>query len=281
MNKPLCIYHGPNCLDGFTAAWVVRKHFASYAEPKEVEFHAGVYGKEPPDVTGREVIIVDFSYPLDVLERMAKDASSITVIDHHKTSAEALLGHLPPGVVAYFGMERSGARLAWDFYFPEKEAPDIVRFVEDRDLWRFRYEDTRAYCQYLGSFDQSFEQWDYAAEGGIETSAIIVLGQELLRQHERHLRTCLQMGARVMTIGGHTVPVCNVPVMYASDAGNRLAAPASFAAAYFDTETGRQFSLRSTDEGLDVEEIAKLYGGGGHRNAAGFKVPRDHELARL
>ncbi|WP_277343388.1 DHHA1 domain-containing protein [Pseudomonas viridiflava] len=36
--------------------------------------------------------------------------------------------------------------------------------------------------------------------------------------------------------------------------------------------------MRSTDEGLDVSEIAKLYGGGGHRNASGFRVPFGHEL---
>ena len=30
--------------------------------------------------------------------------------------------------------------------------------------------------------------------------------------------------------------------------------------------------LRSTDDGLDVSEIAKQYGGGGHRNAAGFRM---------
>lgn len=31
----------------------------------------------------------------------------------------------------------------------------------------------------------------------------------------------------------------------------------------------------SLGDGLDVSEIAKLYGGGGHKNAAGFKVGYD------
>jgi nanoRNase/pAp phosphatase (c-di-AMP/oligoRNAs hydrolase) len=43
--------------------------------------------------------------------------------------------------------------------------------------------------------------------------------------------------------------------------------------------TSAIFSLRSTEEGLDVSEIAKLYGGGGHKHAAGFKVP--HELVKF
>jgi nanoRNase/pAp phosphatase (c-di-AMP/oligoRNAs hydrolase) len=31
---------------------------------------------------------------------------------------------------------------------------------------------------------------------------------------------------------------------------------------------------------MDVSAIALQYGGGGHEHAAGFKVDRDHELAK-
>ena len=60
--KILCIYHG-NCADGFGAAWAVRKRFGD-----EVEFHAGVYQTEPPDVSGRDVVMVDFSYKYNDLK---------------------------------------------------------------------------------------------------------------------------------------------------------------------------------------------------------------------
>ena len=64
-----------------------------------------------------------------------------------------------------------------------------------------------------------------------------------------------------------------------SDAGHLMAQGEPFAACYWDTLDGRVFSLRSTDEGLDVSAIASEYGGGGHAQAAGFKVPREHALA--
>jgi uncharacterized protein len=76
-----------------------------------------------------------------------------------------------------------------------------------------------------------------------------------------------------MQIGGHRVPVANLPAYLASDAGHLLAEGNPFAAIYFDSAEGRKFSLRSTDAGLDVAQIAQSYGGGGHRNAAGFKMP--------
>jgi len=81
-----------------------------------------------------------------------------------------------------------------------------------------------------------------------------------------------------MEIGGHCVPVANLPYTLVSDAGHLLAKGAPFAACYWDTPEGRVFSLRSTDEGLDVSAIAKQYGGGGHIHASGFRVPYGHPL---
>ena len=85
MTSYLCIYHG-NCADGFGAAWAVR------AALKDVEFFTGHYGDDPPDVTGRHVIMVDFSYKRPVLDRMAMAARSILILDHHKSAAEDLVG---------------------------------------------------------------------------------------------------------------------------------------------------------------------------------------------
>ncbi len=64
---------------------------------------------------------------------------------------------------------------------------------------------------------------------------------------------------------------------YASDAGNellKLHPRAVFAGTWLRRADGFiQWSLRSEDAREDVAEIAKKFGGGGHRNAAGFQVP--------
>jgi oligoribonuclease NrnB/cAMP/cGMP phosphodiesterase (DHH superfamily) len=82
-----------------------------------------------------------------------------------------------------------------------------------------------------------------------------------------------------MTIGGHSVPVASLPYTLVSDAAHAMAQGEPFAACYWDTAEARIFGLRSADDGIDVSEIAKTYGGGGHAKAAGFKVARSHELA--
>src|SRR5512135_1435251 len=136
--RPLCIYHA-NCADGLGAAWAVHK-----ALP-DVEFVAAKYGDSPYSskywhiggIVGRDILIVDFSYPLEVLKAMAKEARSVLVIDHHKTALEDLNDLAPPeygwkewqkeacpqfipetNLAAIFDLSRSGAGLTWDYLHP-------------------------------------------------------------------------------------------------------------------------------------------------------------------
>jgi len=260
--KKLCIYHG-NCADGFTSAWVVRK-----ALGEDVEFHVGVYQDAPPDVEGRDVVMVDFSYKRAVLEEIRERAASVLILDHHKT-AEADLRDLP-GVVSVFDMNRAGARITWDHYFPNQEPPKLLLHVEDRDLWRFALRKTREIQASVFAYPYEFKVWDFLMSADLEQLA--VEGEAIERKHFKDIRELVGVVTRRMNIGGHNVPIANLPYTLTSDAGHLLAKGEPFAGCYWDTPQGRVFSLRSTDEGLDVSAIAKQYGGGGHKNASGFRL---------
>lgn len=301
--KTICIYHH-NCADGFGAAWVVRKALGA-----GVQFHPGIYGEAPPDVAGKDVILVDFSYKYDVLVELSYKARSVIILDHHKSAAEdlgrlwkfhagvehdtrqedgtVLLGwrsafmHAEmqncPRIAACFDMERSGAMLAWDHFFPGQEAPQLLKHIQDRDLWRFQFEGTREIQANLFSYPYDFEVWDRLMN--LPALKMIEDGVAIERKHHKDVAELVAKTKRRMTIGGYDVPVANLPYTLTSDAGHLMAQDEPFAACYMDTTRNRYFSLRSTDAGLDVSEIAKLYGGGGHRNAAGFSVPFEHPLA--
>lgn len=280
--KTLCIYHS-NCADGFGAAWAVRLALGA-----DIEFHPAAYGKPAPDVAGRNVIIVDFSYPLATLQQMAEKATSILVIDHHKTAAEDL-AQLPKApssyllwmesydqLAAHFDMHRSGAGLTWDFFFPATPRPALINHIEDRDLWQFKLEGTREVMAAVFSYPQDFATWDRLMADDIDL--LWMAGLAIERKQQKDIADLVASNRRYLVIGDVTVPAINLPHTMASDAGHLLCKGQPFAAIYWDTAEGRSFSLRSTDEGDDVSAIAKQYGGGGHRNAAGFKVPFDHEL---
>lgn len=302
MTRPICIYHG-NCADGFTAAWVVRRKLPGF------EFHAGTYQDAPPDVTGRDVLMVDFSYKRPVLLEMAKSARSIVILDHHKSAAAALAGFREPApfeawtddgfplveedaepVAALFDMERSGAGLAWDFLYADEKRPLLVDYVEDRDLWRFNLPFSREINAVIMSYNYTFTSWE-ALNSRLKTADDVPLvageGAALDRKHRKDVYELVASLQRPLRIGGHVVPAANLPHTMTSDAGHLMCggipdphgAPADrikppFAACYWDSPKGVVFSLRSAWGGADVSEIAKRYGGGGHEHAAGFRVDR-------
>ena len=260
---PLCIYH-KNCADGFGAAWVVKMALG------DVEFFPAAYGEEPPDVGGRRVYMVDFSYKRPVLLEMAKKAELITIIDHHKTSAEDLVD-LPGNVETIFDMERSGAVLAWEYFFTGSPVPELLLTIQDRDLWRFERARTKEIMAALFSHPYDFSVWDSLIREG--DSQLELDGAAILRNHVKSVKEVIEASSRMMTIGGYVVPVVNAPFMMASDACNIMAAGFPFAASYWDSPSHRNFSLRSSVDGVDVSEVAKGYGGGGHKHASGFRVP--------
>lgn len=294
MWKPdLCIFHS-NCDDGFGAAYAVWKRWGD-----EVEFFPGRYGEAPPDVRDKNAIMVDFSYKYPVMREIGNAAKSVVVLDHHKTAQAEMLewgAKEPPWslsdklaatefdiahclmqntlpIIAWFDMNKSGARMAWEFCHPGLEVPRLLLHVEDRDLWRFDLPYTKHVSAALRSYKHSFERWDAMCEG--EVSPLIRDGGAILRAHEKNVAQHCE-NAYMDVVGGVIVPVVNVPYHYASDCADALlkAHPdAPFAAAWFRRKDGKlQYSLRSRDDRQDVSEIAKNYGGGGHRNAAGFEV---------
>jgi len=269
--KSLCIYHG-NCADGFTAAWVVRKAL------NDVEFHPGVYQNDPPLVDGRDIVMVDFSYKRPIMEKIVRAARTVLVLDHHKTAEEdlrglaesfAIEGNREGSAEVVFDMERSGARIAWDYYF-DSDPPPLLLHVEDRDLWRFKLPRTREIQACVFSYPYEFDVWDRLMASDMEELA--AQGEAIERKHFKDVRELVGVVTREMKIGGYHVPIANLPYTLTSDAGHLLTENHPFAGCYWDTPEGRVFSLRSRPEGVDVSEVAKHYGGGGHRNAAGFRL---------
>jgi oligoribonuclease NrnB/cAMP/cGMP phosphodiesterase (DHH superfamily) len=263
-DTPLVIYHG-NCQDGFTAAWAVWRAHPGW------DFYPAKHGDPPPDVTGKIVYMVDFSYKRPVILELAKQAQDITILDHHKT-AEADLVDLPDNVFVHFDLEKSGARLAWEHFHAGVLAPTIVVFVEDRDLWKFKYPNTKAYSAYLFAQPYDFNTWDgiaFLRERNL--GEIYTAGEAILQKQAKDTLELLQNKFKI-SIAGYEVWTCNLPYTFSSDAGHILAQGQPFGSTFYLDGNYAHFSLRSTDDGIDVSEIAKQYGGGGHKHAAGFKT---------
>jgi oligoribonuclease NrnB/cAMP/cGMP phosphodiesterase (DHH superfamily) len=262
MKKRLVIYHA-NCIDGFTAAWVAWLKFGDVA----TEYVAANYGDTAPTVEGRDVLVVDFSYPRDVMLGMREVASSLLVLDHHKT-AQASLEGLP---FAKFDMARSGAGIAWD-ELHGGERPWLVDYVEDRDLWRWKLSGSKPINAWISACKRDdFAMW--GALYGDGAPRALARGEAVLTFIDRYVSEMVEQ-ARLVRFEGHEVPIVNAPYINISELVGKLAESAPFALGWFHRADGLYaYSLRSRGaDGVDVSEIAKKYGGGGHQNSAGFTV---------
>lgn len=266
--KRLVIYHD-HCPDGFAAAWAAWHQFGD----GNAEYMAANYGDAPPDVAGRRVLVVDFSYPRADLEHMALVAEELQVLDHHKTAREALAG-LP---YAVFDMDRSGAGIAWDVlaakYSGEgrRARPWLIDYVEDRDLWRWKLPGSEKVNAWLGTLRYDFSVFEAVAMNPL-TDQIVAMGGAVLEANERYIESRVKE-AREVVMAGHTVPIVNTTHCVSETVG-RLAETRPFAVGWFQRGDGKfVFSLRSRGEGgVDVSEVAKRHGGGGHVHAAGFTL---------
>ncbi|BBC99128.1 phosphohydrolase [Sphingobium sp. YG1] len=295
--KPdIVIYHSP-CDDGFGAAWAAHQRWGD-----DVEYYPATYGKPAPDVTGKNVLMADFSYKRAALDQMTFAAKSIVILDHHKTAQEDLApfqfhecepgaispSEIPgilrdmdelgrPAVIAIFDMARSGARMTWDFCNGGIMPPLLIRYVEDRDLWRNSMTHGRAISLWLRSHRYDFDEWTRLSKMlDVDCGTVIASACAIETFYDQKVSEIVRT-ASPRLINNVQVPVANCTWAFASDVAHALliAHPdAPFAATYYDRGDGsRTYSLRSDDDRDDVSVHAKRYGGGGHRNAAGFEVP--------
>lgn len=292
---PFCIYHG-HCDDGFAAAWAVRAALGD-----QVEFFPGVYQKDPPDVSDRDVIMVDFSYKRPVIDEITRKAKSLLILDHHKTAAEDLEGMQAPfgngwdrhqrnvyqdtceGIggtpYALFDMSRSGAGLAWDFFHDGRARPEFIDYVEDRDLWRKLLPGGDEFTIALRSYSQDFDIWDHLVKAGPQS--LITEGRSIQRYYRLRVEELKRSAYKAQIVWddwGVPMPsyvaVANAPYFAASEVAGELCdmPGVDFGACYFEARPGEwQYSLRSRGT-FDVSAVAKSFGGGGHPGAAGFTV---------
>lgn len=276
----ICIYHA-NCDDGFAAAYAVWRRYGD-----DVKFIPAQYGGDIPAVSGKDVLIVDFSFKQADMQRLAGEARRIIVLDHHKTAEAELSGFIRlqcaggpfvkryadkivAGVGVCFDMNKSGCRLAWEYCFGDEPMPEWFAAVEDRDLWRFALPATKEICISIRSHPRHFHVWDSFDAGELATEG------SAIRRYVDMIVSNICDTAFVENIGGHDVPVAACSYDFVSETANQLlqrnpAAP--FAACVVRSYDGVTYSLRSMDDRMDVSKIAKANGGGGHRNAAGFRT---------
>lgn len=270
MTAPVYVVYHAECLDGFGAAWAAFQalgHQTNNGNP--VHYIPSKYGESPPDTDPEgQLYILDFSYNRTTMEALhLKHGGRLTLLDHHKTAMEELQGRIPG---CHFDMEKSGAIMAWDFFNPFTKPPELLDYVQDRDLWQWRLPQSRALNTALKEKPMEFDAWS-----SLSVKDLIEEGQGLMQEAYERIDAILESQIRI-EIGQERAPAVETEFMPSETAEVMLQRnPDASCVAVFHHSTSREglpatkFSLRSRGD-FDVSKMAKAEGGGGHAAAAGF-----------
>lgn len=266
MIQTTILYH--NDADGFAsalAAWM--RYGDTGAHYIEVRYNEPV--PEIPAGTKR-LFILDFSYSREICDELATHYD-LVVLDHHQT-AQADLADAP---YAIFDMSKAGCELAWEFFFPAEPLPELLAYVADRDLWAWELPNSKEVNAWIASLPKRFGKWAAVVMAGVGPVAILS-GQAILDSYQ-HLLGIMAEGAGATEIAGLPAVIVNSTMALHSELAEHLGQrhpQAELVAIYQDQPDGtRKYSLRTTRDNVDVSAIARQYGGGGHRKAAGFTLP--------
>ena len=264
--KTLIFYHG-GCSDGFSAAWVARQKFGDDAEYIAANFHQVL------DVKEKDIYMLDISIS-DKEEDIKKlmENNRLVFIDHHVTR-QNLVSIIPE---SYFATDRSGSVLAWEYFNPGKKTPALITYVQDQDLYSWKLPFAREIMISVNLSERSFDAWDKMVtdlEDETKKNEYIEKGKIIQDYYNKICDSMMEEGSIFVEFEKYEVYAINLPNMFRSDIGNNLALRKnSFGIVWSEDGEGVRISLRSVGD-FDVSEIAKKYGGGGHRNAAGFRLP--------
>jgi oligoribonuclease NrnB/cAMP/cGMP phosphodiesterase (DHH superfamily) len=272
------IYHNP-CADGTGSAWAAWKYLKTNFPDREVTYFPTNYGKLPPDVTGKSVLLCDFSYKKNVLENMIKTSKNLLIIDHHKTAQKDLEDIDDDYKI--FNMLKSGAYLTWEYFFPTDKVPLMIEYIQDNDIWTKKLPYCKEYASWFLTLDNNVELYDEYSDDTIFLEMLKTKGAGMVDKDTYNVEQAVPRATvKFQKIGNKYLFIAylNTSVLK-SEMGNKVILEykyADFAAVYSvsDWSNATGFSLRSTNVHYDCSKIALIpkIGGGGHRNACGARL---------
>ena len=255
-----CVIYHADCTDGFGSAYSAWKLLGNRAE-----YFACAHGNEPPDVTDKNVVILDFSFSNKTTKEMIAKAKNLLVIDHHKSAMVEL--HDISNTL--FDMNKSGATLSWEWFHPGKEAPKFIQYITDRDLWKWELPYSKEFSAAFDMVPFEFEEFEKFEDDSVFDDSV-KRGSYILAYSKTVIKKVCDKAVD-KKIDGHHVMVVNSS-HWMSEIGAKLAPDCDFALIwYYDhNDSVIKVSLRAFHDHVDVSEISKKFGGGGHKKAAGF-----------
>ena len=279
--KRLGFYHSKD-IDGFFSGAVLK-----YKYP-DIELSGWDYRDEVPSFESMkeydEVILIDITFPFDILKKLGT-RTKLTVIDHHISFKKQVDDFPFPLSFEYIYDDKlSACELGFKHYFGY--VPPIVELVGKYDTWR---------ANGTPEWETSVLPLKYFLYGRVNKPEDVkdywfISAEELY--YEDILDEMIEIGKSIMEYEKKMDESKATSYAFEKEVYNGLKAlcintnfmSSDTLASKFDSSkhdlmigfayNGRNWgiSLRSIGDKVDVSQIAKTRGGGGHSQSAGFQV---------
>lgn len=269
------IYHEDP--DGVTAG-AVAGYFYRRSGVKNINYlpvdHSEEFSINEDYFEGKNVIIVDY-YIKDTedMQKLLDSANSVIWNDHHKTGIELYEG-FGTYIEGIRTTERSGCYITWKWFTMDFdiEVPEVVKYVDDYDLWKFEYDETKPFINSLKMYsdldpsnpifwDPLIENQESELDKLIQDGNIVEHYKDMWRRKSKYYETKFE-GLKVAVMNKMT-----------NSEGFKYIDDGSFDALMTWNFDGTKFNYsiyRAKNSNAEILPIAVKYGGGGHEGAAGF-----------
>lgn len=280
-NDMLIIHH--NDLDGKCAAAIAYQKEKD--QQKNIRFYETDYKMPPPTIKPNEIVyIVDFSYDPTNMSKITNKSNNVVWCDHHKTAKS--YGYDFDGFRDFSEKGLAGCECTWKHCFPDKDIPRAVRVLGSYDSWRFNDEDeeeTKAFYEglKLQDVEPDGDFWQKLFNDEKIYDDILTDGKIAIKYRDAYLRDLYKNNAYEVTFDGISCLALNVQGFGSAAFGEDLADYDACIAYIYD---GNEYAVSLYSENVDVGEMCKKHGGGGHKGAAGFtckKLPWQNEVSAI
>lgn len=272
------IYHKRD-LDGFTSGAIIKY---KYPDAKMIGYDYGD-DLEVSILKDESVIMADVSFPIEKMIEINKLTNNMFVwIDHHISAIREYYNYVINNdnniCVAVLDNKMAACQGTWKHLFPDKEIPKAITLLgkydifdkSDIDEWNnvinpFQY-GMRRLCNSLDEFPTELFEDNSLIDKIIEDGNIILSYQaksDELKAKSSFEAKLNNLNAICLNGGGFGSSAFNS--VYDEDKHDIML---SF---FFN---GKEWivSLYTTKDNVDCSVIAKTFGGGGHKGAAGFQT---------
>lgn len=288
-NNIVVIYHA-NCSDGLTSASIAKYALERKHLNEDIEYLGGVYSEDPPEYKNKTIYFVDFCYKRDVIDQLIANGNTLVLIDHHKSAINGVVDLLDTGIIEDATSRdntKSGTGLAWDYFFNGMPMPLPFQYIQDRDLWTWKLEESRPYLAAHNLIPKTLEDYYSFTVNVIEGDSLEARAAVIEQGHlvqvvmaQTHKETAKETIRYLSILGYDNLPTVNCPSFFMSDIGSDIiqeAPDTPFVLMWCLSQDGLKVGLRSKSDysKVDVSSIATLIHskGGGHHCAAGAFIP--------